>query len=92
MTVPAGGVIGAASSGVHCEPRGLVSRTPVSPTNGRMSISTKFCIGTVPTFCTRSRYSMAPPMSVPGEVRDGAAVAGALDGLARDELGDAAPR
>jgi hypothetical protein len=47
-------VIGAASKGVHCEPRGVVSRTPVSPTKGRMSMSTKFCIGTVPTFCTRS--------------------------------------
>ena len=67
--VPGGGVIGAESSGVHCEPRGLVkSRTPVSPTNGRMSISTKFCIGTEPGFCTRRRYFRAPPVRVPAEV------------------------
>ncbi len=52
--MPAGGRIGAASSGVNCEPRGLVSRTPVSPTKGRMSMITMFCIATVPTFCTCS--------------------------------------
>src|ERR1700687_3158743 len=66
--VPAGGEIGAARMGVHCEPRGLVSRTPVSPTKGRMSTITMFCIGTVPTFCTRSWYWMAPPISVPLEL------------------------
>ena len=66
--MPGGGVIGAISSGVHCEPRGEVSRTPVSPTKGRMSISTKFCIGTDPGFCTRRRYLRAPPVSVPAEV------------------------
>ena len=66
--VPGGGVMGAAKSGVHCEPRGLVSRTPVSPTKGRMSTSTKFCMATVPTFCTRRRYSREPPVSVPAEV------------------------
>src|SRR5918996_689771 len=59
--------MGAARSGVHCEPRGVVSRTPVSPTNGRMSIRTKFCIGTVPSFCTLSSYSTLPPIRVPAE-------------------------
>jgi hypothetical protein len=50
-----------------------------------MSMSTKFCIGTVPGLETLRWYSMAPPTSVPAEVETAPP---SLDGFLRGELCD----
>ncbi len=52
---PAGALTGAARNGVHCESRGVVDVTAVSPTMGRISMITTFFSTTLPVFLTTSR-------------------------------------